>query len=492
MKMNSTKLVILFCLLAGVRIFVFSAAFPFFINVDENAHYDMICKYAAGHIPTRLEHYSEETACMTPLCGSREYYTDWFEYGSYEANTPPWTIPNATTALEGYQEAKQAILDMTNHESTQAPLYYLVAGGWHDLGKALGIRGGMLLYWLRFLNIPIFMLLVWIAYLITRKLSPGNTWLNLGVPAMLVIFPQDVFYGLNSDVLTALLATLSLYLMIVYLLENRGMGFCILAGLSVAAAFLTKMTNLPLPVMFGGILAAKMVRSRQKGEFRRHIPGLIAIVLAAAIPIGAWLIRNQLVLGDFSGCHTKIVRLSWTVKSFGQMFHHPIFTPGGAAYFLGELTRTLWRGEIVWHKVRIASVTADIIYVATSWAFLPAAAALIWRRKEERFAGVVNFLVLGVSVAFLAGLSLIYDFHDCRYPSRELPYFTSGRLILGALVPFLMLYLVGLGAILDWLKIGRLRWTVLSLILLLALGSEVLITRHVFASAYNFYHMLGR
>jgi hypothetical protein len=99
--------------------------------------------------------------------------------------------------------------------------------------------------------------------------------------------------------------------------------------------------------------------------------------------------------------------------------------------------------------------------------------------------------MLGVSAAFVFILTIAYDFEGCAYPSRELPFLTSGRLILGALVPFLILYLIGLGAILDRLKIGRYRWVALAVILAIALGSGILLTRNVFASAFNFYHMVG-
>ena len=41
----------LLCLLAAVHVFVFSAAFPFFTNVDEPAHFDLVINYSQGHIP---------------------------------------------------------------------------------------------------------------------------------------------------------------------------------------------------------------------------------------------------------------------------------------------------------------------------------------------------------------------------------------------------------------------------------------------------------
>src|SRR6266852_2378444 len=42
------------CLLGALRVFVYSAAFPPFHSTDEPFHFDLIVKYAAGHVPVRL------------------------------------------------------------------------------------------------------------------------------------------------------------------------------------------------------------------------------------------------------------------------------------------------------------------------------------------------------------------------------------------------------------------------------------------------------
>jgi hypothetical protein len=39
------KLVLLFCMAAAFHVFVFSAAFPFFDNLDEPMHLDLALKY---------------------------------------------------------------------------------------------------------------------------------------------------------------------------------------------------------------------------------------------------------------------------------------------------------------------------------------------------------------------------------------------------------------------------------------------------------------
>jgi hypothetical protein len=53
---HEKKVILILCVLAGLRVFVFAAAFPFFNNVDEQAHFDLIYKYAHGRIP----HYFDD------------------------------------------------------------------------------------------------------------------------------------------------------------------------------------------------------------------------------------------------------------------------------------------------------------------------------------------------------------------------------------------------------------------------------------------------
>jgi hypothetical protein len=72
--------------------------------------------------------------------------------------------------------------------------------------------------------------------------------------------------------------------------------------------------------------------------------------------------------------------------------------------------------------------------------------------ESQRHALWFGFWSFIAAIAFLGFLSLIYDFHNCVYPSREHPYFLSGRLMLGALIPFVMLYVYGLDRALGCVK----------------------------------------
>src|SRR5216117_1812241 len=78
-------LVIGFCLLAALRVLVFSAAFPFFNNVDERRHFDLVMKYAYGHVPLGVELISPATLPYLSHYASPEFLAapESFEGGYY-------------------------------------------------------------------------------------------------------------------------------------------------------------------------------------------------------------------------------------------------------------------------------------------------------------------------------------------------------------------------------------------------------------------------
>jgi len=67
------SIVRLLCLLAAVHVFIFSAAFPFFNNVDEANHFDLVVKYSHGHLPRGPELVSAESMQYIAIFGSPEF-----------------------------------------------------------------------------------------------------------------------------------------------------------------------------------------------------------------------------------------------------------------------------------------------------------------------------------------------------------------------------------------------------------------------------------
>jgi len=91
-------------------------------------------------------------------------------------------------------------------------------------------------------------------------------------------------------------------------------------------------------------------------------------------------------------------------------------------------------------------------------------------------------------VAFLIALSISFDFGQCPYPSREHPYFTSGRLLDAAAVPFFLLFVYTIDRFSGWTKQQWLRWTLLGVTVLIVVVSQLEVNAPAFSSRYNFFH----
>jgi hypothetical protein len=181
--------------------------------------------------------------------------------------------------------------------------------------------------------------------------------------------------------------------------------------------------------------------------------------------------------------------LGWTSKSFSQWWIHPIFTPRGFGIFLFGNLATFWQGEMIWHGKPLSLTGANLFF---EWGtIILVAGALVHLNKAgavQRLA--LRFALAGVVImlAFFGFLSIIYDFHGCSYPSPEHPYFTSGRLMLGTLIPFLLVMAFGLDRMLNCF--GNIaKFVALAVLLLSLLTLEMATDWPIFASQYNWFHI---
>src|SRR5437762_7566164 len=191
-----------FSLFAALRVLVFSAAFPFFNNVDERRHFDLVMKYAYGDVPRGVELISPATLPYLSRYASPEFLSapEDFEGGYFG---PMWKHPTeeVTPTIIRIEE----IWSRTpNQECSQPPLYYIAAAGWFHIGQWIGVKDGSALYWVRFLNAAFVMALVWLAYVAARIIFPEQVALRLGIPLLVTSIPQDAFYGIDNDVLSPL------------------------------------------------------------------------------------------------------------------------------------------------------------------------------------------------------------------------------------------------------------------------------------------------
>jgi hypothetical protein len=85
----------------------------------------------------------------------------------------------------------------------------------------------------------------------------------------------------------------------------------------------------------------------------------------------------------------------------------------------------------------------------------------------------------------------MFDFGFCRYPSPAYPYFASGRLISGALIPFLLLYVQGLDLALEPIKQPAARSLALASLIALMTVGQFIVFRPAFDSEYNWFHLMA-
>jgi hypothetical protein len=392
--------------------------------------------------------------------------------------------------------AKEAIWKekVKNHEASQPPLYYAAAGLWWRLWEKLGLQDGALLYMARFLNVFVIGSLVWLGWLTARKIYPENNFIRLAVPALIACMPQSTFYAINNDIFSPLtFGAVFVLLLKCWEAERLPPRLALATGLALAATFLTKISNLPLLAVAGVFLAWKTVRLAQSGKLRASVPALAILAACAGLPMAAWMTWCKIIFGDFTGSVLKIQFLGWTNKPFAEWFHHPMFTPRGLWTFVSENLSTFWQGEILWQRRPLAIPGVNLFYVILTLVLLAIVLGALRRRSPgftaaQRTAAWLAFACMAAMFAFFALLSVKYDFHDCFYPSREHPFFTSGRLMLGLLIPFLLLFASGLDQVLKKFT-NATKFTVLAALLLFMLASEITIDWQIFPNEYNWFHL---
>jgi 4-amino-4-deoxy-L-arabinose transferase-like glycosyltransferase len=480
--------VAILCALAAARVFFGAAALPFFADTDEQAHFDLVHKFARGHWPAEQEVLKDpETVDRTILDGSLEFTDPPNRMPDERLRRPVRDWPDVPGKKFFVNDLRAFIGKAPTHEAHSPPVYYALAGGWYDLGRALGLSGPHAVYWVRFLNVPLYAALVACAYGFCRPYFGRDT--ALAAAALTALFPNTVFFTINSDVPSPLLACLAALLVLRwYEREKPGPGLSAGAGAAAAAAVLVKLTNAAVLVL---VAAVVLLRFRRDGRARETLRATWPLLLAAALPLFLWGLRNRLVLGDWTATAAKVRTLTWTPKPWGELLHHPLFTPDGLTAFLTRLVASFFDGDANWNGHAARSPVADALFLAGS-AFLPAAgfvAALLRGRREPRLrlgAGA-SALLVAAFFGVLVALSLRFDFGDCPYPSREFPFFTSGRLIAGALVPFLALYAFGLETLLG-------RWPALfvgavAVTLAMMVVAQLAFVQPTVASPYNWFHL---
>jgi hypothetical protein len=484
----SRRIVMALCVIGGLRILLFSLAFPFFNIIDEKEHFDLIYKFSRLSWPGRDIHFSDKTIQDKIIYGSPEYL-------SVDTNSsmPLWRQKDFINS-EKYVKSLESYRNEINYEISSPPVYYFLAGMWYRLGEIIGFSDAALVYWVRLMNVPVFMALIWFSWQLA-KYCFTDKYKQIAVPLLVTFFPQDVFYTLSSDTLPPLLFAIIFYMMLKIYFENMSVRYHLFAGLLSAMLFLTRMPNAALLMLLASIIIIKIKKEHTWSCLYR----LCVLAAAFVIPASICMVRNYYVFGDLTGIWFKAKYWGWTPKPFNQLWNHPFFLGNGISEFFTTLIATFWRGELPWHWRGellwyidcIHSNMADQFYIKSSIIFTAIAFfAFIYNFRKSnstyRIVIAMSFLVIAAAIFLQAFASILYDFHNCIAPSRGKPYFAAGRVISSVLVPFLLIYIDGI-----WKLFGRLGSKAVILIIIIMVAaitvSEFWITSPVFSSPYNFF-----
>ena len=490
--MSASVWLTVLCLLGAARVWLFAAALPPFHPVDEAFHYDLVVKYARGHVPRRitdepLDPATREaivlwgTGISSPRADSILLHRspEYLSPRSPDGIPPPvWTAPDAVRGAAVPFGARD--WDRLNYEAVEPPLYYVAAAAWHRLGAALGLTGGRLFYWTRFLNALFEGALVAVAAAAARLIAPGSPAVAFGLALFAALVPRGTFYGVSDDALTPLTGALAFYALLrLARAPAPSVMLAIGAGLLVAAALLTKATA----VAMLGVLAVALI-ARRPWLSRAEAVRALAALASAAIPVLAWQALYW-IAGAPSASAQKAAALGWTPKALAELWPHPIFGPAFVTAFLRETIATFWRGELVWHQAQIGWPGLDLVYVGSTLVCIAAAIATRQRWARAGIWGAVAAVLC--TIALLALVSVRYHFGArTQFPSPTAPYFTAGRLLFTVLVPIAVLYLAGLVGI---LRTERRAVAALAVLVLVLAVAEAATAREIFGSAYNWFHL---
>jgi hypothetical protein len=491
--------VVALCIYASLRILVLTTAFPLFNYLDEKMHFLSIRMYAEGHLPGKeLPQIDGEFARTFLPYWSPEYDQSQEAMDRNGISVPLYRLNSQakdSAFAQGYYARKLEMLSRTqNFEAQAPPLYYMVAAGWYNLGAHLGMPEWSLAYWVRLLNPLAYGLLVWLSYSFVRTVYPERPFLCLAVPALIAVFPQDVFFGMNRDVISPPMWAAALLLMLDAVAgKSTPHRSLLIASFLVGLTFLVEVSSC---VLYGALAATIWVWAHRSPATRQYKIWVGSAAAVAVLPASIWMLRNYLVMGDLTGSRAKVRQLTWTVRPLADVLHHPLFSFHGLSYFLGELTRRFWRGELVWHGLPMRSAAADRFYVLSSVLMIAIFVIDFVRRRRalsdvQRWVGMQSLFLVAGSVLFLAAISLMFDFHDCYYPSRLFPYFVSGRIISGALLPFVLMYASGLELVTNRFRKYVPPVAVLACLMLFITISEIRVRSAVFSSPYNFFAVSG-
>jgi Flp pilus assembly protein TadD len=369
-----------------------------------------------------------------------------------------WSLPLPTEGWEMYQP----------------PLYYFIAAIILSFCK-LSITDPASVLVLRALGAFFGITQCVLVFLTLRLLFPARTALiGLLVAAFLPMHLYLAHYVTN-EVLTATLATLTVYLCLRLLkTEAPRAGQFMLVGLALGATMLTKATGiLLLPIAIAAIFARLIHRRSPAAVSLRNLGLLLATCLAVCgwhyariwLRFGTPLLGNWDVMSGFTWWQDPGYHTAADYLRFGRSLIAPLFS--GFAGFADGIYSTLW-GDGLSGGASSVNIAWNLSPMAAGylWAPIPTALMLLGASvaivRYVRQPSAELFLLLGFSIVVALGLTFM---------TLKVPSYAQAKAFYGlsALTPLCFFGALGWEAVTQ--SRPRLRFIISALLLVWALNS---------------------
>jgi tetratricopeptide (TPR) repeat protein len=301
-------------------------------------------------------------------------------------------------------------------EMYQPPLYYVIAAASLSLCH-LSVDDEMSVSVLRWLEALLGIAQFVLIFFSLRLLLPVRA-VFIGV-LLAAFLPMQLYMAhyVTNEVLTAVLATMALYLCLRLLRSNapRASQFAWL-GFSLGAAMLTKATGiLLLPVVIAAIVGRLVYARAPIGASLRNLGLLLAVCFAVCgwhyariwLRFGTPLVGNWDVVSGFTWWQDPGYRTMADYLRFGPSLVHPFFS--GFAGFSDGIYSTLWGDGLCGGVSSLAFAWNQQLMVAGYlWALIPTAlifiGAVVAIVQFIRKPSSELFVLLGFSAVIVLGL----------------------------------------------------------------------------------------
>ena len=345
------KFVITLSLLFLVKQIVFVLAFPAFTGHDEVAHYAYLRVFATeGRIPKipELDDWRERYATGADTGEDRipgelyrycRYVTqDWF-CDPRDSRIGEHGPPAVHLAGEYYPSGW---IYTANHP----PLYYVLMTPIYLLTESAS--PATQLYVLRFAAVPFGLLTVLLAFLTVRLIFPTDRFLSVVVPTF-VAFQTQVSYEaamLNNDVVGITTYSLVLYLIVRGVRDRFPKRLCVMLGIALGLAVLTKSTALTAVGIVGLAVLLRMGIKDIRALLERGV--LIGIPLA--VLVAPWYLYMYATYENFSALEQIKALQYWNYqRDDAPGFFSLLFDVDFAEFRFMET----W-GEFGWRLIRLS------------------------------------------------------------------------------------------------------------------------------------------